>query len=48
LQFRSEFFNIWNHANFSQVSVNYGAGDFGQVTSALDPRQIEFALRLDF
>ena len=48
LQFRSEFFNIWNHANFSAVSTNLGAGDFGQVTTALDPRQIEFALKLSF
>ncbi|HZP00169.1 MAG TPA: carboxypeptidase-like regulatory domain-containing protein [Terriglobia bacterium] len=47
-QFRAEFFNIWNHPSFANVSTNYGAGDFGQVTSALDPRIIEFALRLDF
>jgi hypothetical protein len=48
LEFRSEFFNIWNHANFTGVSTNLGAGDFGEVTSALDPRQIEFALKLTF
>jgi hypothetical protein len=48
LEFRSEFFNIWNHANFTAVSTNFGAGDFGEVTSALDPRQIEFALKLTF
>jgi hypothetical protein len=48
LQFRAEFFNIWNHTNFSSVSTTYGAGNFGQVNGALDPRQIEFALRLQF
>ncbi|MBZ5563285.1 MAG: carboxypeptidase-like regulatory domain-containing protein [Acidobacteriia bacterium] len=48
VQFRSEFFNIWNHTNFAGVSTGLGAGDFGQVTSALDPRIIEFALRMDF
>lgn len=48
LQFRAEFFNIWNHANFSTVQTAYGAGGFGEVTGALDPRQIEFALRLSF
>jgi len=48
LEFRSEFFNVWNHANFAGVSTNVGAGDFGEVTSALDPRQIEFALTLRF
>jgi len=48
LEFRSEFFNVWNHPNFTAVSTNLGAGDFGEVTSALDPRQIEFALKLSF
>jgi hypothetical protein len=48
LQFRSEFFNIWNHPSFQAVSTNLGAGNFGAVTAALDPRIIEFALRLDF
>jgi hypothetical protein len=48
IQFRSEFFNIFNHTNFSGVSTSYGAGNFGQVTSALDPRIIEFALRYHF
>ena len=56
LQFRSEFFNIWNHPSFSAVSTGFAGrkadgtplGNFGQVTSALDPRVLEFALRLDF
>jgi hypothetical protein len=48
LEFRSEFFNVWNHANFTAVSTNLGAGDFGEVTAALDPRQIELALKLTF
>jgi hypothetical protein len=48
LQFRSEFFNVWNHPNFLGVSTALGSGSFGQVTSALEARQIEFALRLDF
>jgi hypothetical protein len=48
LQFRSEFFNIWNHPNFKSVSAGYGSGNFGHVTSAMEERQIEFALRLDF
>lgn len=48
LEFRAEFFNVWNHPNFSAVDTNLGDGAFGQVTAALDPRQIEFALKLSF
>jgi hypothetical protein len=47
-QFRAEAFNIFNHTNFSGVQTFYGAGNFGQVTSALDPRIFEFALRFQF
>ena len=48
LQFRSEFFNIWNHPSFDAISASLGAGDFGHVTHALDPRILEFSLRLQF
>ncbi|MDQ2777484.1 MAG: carboxypeptidase-like regulatory domain-containing protein [Acidobacteriota bacterium] len=48
IQFRSEFFNVFNHTNFSGISTSVGSGDFGQVTSALDPRIIEFSLRYHF
>jgi hypothetical protein len=54
LQFRAEFFNIWNHPqwigdtlNFG-ISTFYGAGNFGAVTSAYDPRTIQLALKLSF
>jgi hypothetical protein len=54
LQFRAEFFNIWNHTQFigdtlnNGISTNYGASNFGQVTSANDPRIIQLALKLYF
>jgi hypothetical protein len=48
IQFRSELFNIFNHPNFANVATTLGAGDFGQVTSARDPRIVEFALRYHF
>ncbi|MGH9340788.1 MAG: carboxypeptidase regulatory-like domain-containing protein [Acidobacteriota bacterium] len=48
LQFRSEFFNIFNHTNFFGVNASLGSGAYGQVTSAQDPRIIQFGFRLDF
>ena len=56
LQFRAEFFNIWNHPNFNGVSTAFQGknsagkviGNFGQAVSAMEPREIEFGLRLDF
>ena len=48
LQFRSEFFNVFNHTNFNGPSTSLGAGTFGQLTSAKDPRTGELALKLRF
>lgn len=48
VQFRSEFFNVFNHTNFSGVSTTLGAGNFGRITSARDPRIMEFSLRLQY
>jgi hypothetical protein len=38
LQFRAEFFNIFNHTQFKNPSGNYNSSTFGVVTSARDPR----------
>jgi hypothetical protein len=54
LQFRAEFFNIWNHpqwigdAQQGGISTNFGANNFGQVTSAYDPRVVQLALKFSF
>ena len=48
IEFRSEFFNVFNHANFLGVDTVYGDAQFGAVTSARDPRIMEFALRYTF
>ena len=54
LQFRAEFFNIWNHTQFQGdtqnggISTNLGANNFGHVTQAYDPRIIQLALKLYF
>ena len=48
LEFRAEFFNIFNHANFINPVTNINSGQFGQVTSTHDPRIIQLAMRLTF
>jgi len=58
LEFRSEFFNMFNHANLQfaksgpQNSISTttfpSPGVFGFLTAARDPRQIQFALKLSF
>jgi len=48
LQFRTEFFNAFNRANFSVPGVNLGGG-FGQIVStATEARIIQFALKYRF
>ncbi len=47
-EFRGEFFNVFNHTNFAGVSTALGAGNFGRLTSARDPRIAELALRYEF
>jgi len=48
LQFRSEFFNIFNRVNFGLPNNDISSPTFGQVESALPPRQIQFALKFLF
>jgi hypothetical protein len=57
LEFRAEFFNMFNHANLQfaksgpQNSINtttFGTPEFGFLTAARDPRQIQLALKLSF
>ena len=48
IQFRAEFFNLFNHPNFDLPEGNLASPDFGRVQSAKDSRQIQFGLRLEF
>ncbi|MBV9483096.1 MAG: TonB-dependent receptor [Acidobacteria bacterium] len=57
LEFRSEFFNLLNHTNFllsqsgpqeSNNSTVLGTSQFGFLTAARAPRQIQFGLKLSF
>jgi len=47
-RFAAEFFNFLNHTNWNGVSTSLGTGNYGQVVSARDPREIQLSLRLDF
>ena len=49
LDFRAEFFNIFNHAQFGQPDPDVRSGNFGRITSTVnDARLIQFALKLNF
>jgi hypothetical protein len=48
VQFRAEFFNILNHANFNNPSASVTAGAFGSITSAADPRIGQLAIKVLF
>jgi len=48
LQFRAEFFNAFNRANFGVPGITVGAG-FGQIVStATEARIIQFGLKYKF
>jgi hypothetical protein len=48
VQFRAEFFNIFNHPNFYQPGRVFGSPSFGVIGAAFDPRDIQFALKYMF
>jgi hypothetical protein len=48
LQFRSEFFNIFNHSNYSTPANTVTSSSFGLITSAAGGRDIQFALKVMF
>ena len=48
-QFRSEFYNLFNHAQFAAPNGSVGSQTFGQVTSDVNsPRDIQFGLKIAF
>jgi hypothetical protein len=49
VQFRTEFFNIFNHPQFGSPGNSFGSSGFGQITSQVNnPRLVQFALKLLF
>jgi len=49
LDFRTEFFNAFNHPQFANPGLGIGTASFGQITStSVAPRLIQFALKYVF
>lgn len=48
LEFRAETFNTLNHTQWNSLNANYGSSQFGQITSAFDPRVFQLALKFMF
>ncbi|MBI4474384.1 MAG: TonB-dependent receptor [Acidobacteria bacterium] len=48
IQFRAEVFNLMNHANFDAPNATFGNAQFGAISSAADPREIQFGLKFVF
>lgn len=48
VQFRTEFFNLFNHPNFDLPDNFLGSPTFGRISSAQSPRHIQFGLKLIF
>ena len=47
-QFRTEFFNAFNHANFGPPNIMRDSSGFGQILSAANARIIQFGLKFYF
>ena len=49
LNFRAEFFNLFNHAQFGQPISDVSQAAFGAVNSTVNnPRLVQFGLKLTF
>jgi hypothetical protein len=48
LQFRAEFYNIFNHPNLGAPSTSITSSTYGQITSKSGNRTMQMALRLEF
>ena len=49
LEFRAEFFNIFNHAQFALPAADFASGGFGAISSTVNnPRLVQFGLKFNF
>jgi outer membrane receptor protein involved in Fe transport len=47
-EFRSEFYNLFNHTQFENPDGNFSNATFGQILKARDPRVLQFGLKVLF
>ena len=49
LEFRSEFYNAFNHPQFGDPDTEFTSPTFGQISSTVvNPRVVQLALKLSF
>lgn len=48
IDFRAEFFNLFNRTNFQAANSDITSANFGTISSSFPARQIQFALKLSF
>ncbi|CAN5486086.1 hypothetical protein BH10ACI2_BH10ACI2_15550 [soil metagenome] len=48
VEFRAEFFNLFNRTNFQAANPDITSGGFGQITSTFPARQVQLALKVSF
>jgi hypothetical protein len=48
LQFRGEFYNLFNRTSFTAPNTDLSSANFGRVASTLDPRFVQLALKFQF
>ncbi|MBA2527212.1 MAG: TonB-dependent receptor, partial [Pyrinomonadaceae bacterium] len=48
LQFRAEFFNVFNHTRLGAPNTTFTSPSFARITSAYDPRIVQLGLKLIF
>jgi hypothetical protein len=48
LEFRSSLYNAFNHANLGSPGNTLTSSNFGSITTATNPRVVEFGMRTTF